>query len=107
DAGEKGYYCRYGDFYLDPLIPVPRAVISHGHGDHASPGHGISFCTAPTAAFVECRSTRARLGKFSIKGFHEIFEIGGVQIMLVPAGHILGSAQILMTYEGVRYLYTG
>src|SRR5690606_36111413 len=104
---EKGYYCVYGDFYIDPLYPVKHAVISHGHGDHASAGHELIYCTEPTVAFVKHRFSKQPDGSFSVIPFKTSFEINGVEIYLYPAGHILGSAQILMIYKGVRYLYTG
>lgn len=107
DNARRGYYCRYGDFYLDPLEPVSQAVISHGHGDHATPGHGMSYCTAPTVAFVEARYSRIHLAAFTAIPYREPFRIGEVTLTFIPAGHILGSAQILMEHRGVRYLYTG
>lgn len=103
----KGYYCSYGDFYLDPSQPVKHAVISHAHGDHASPGHEFAYCTAPTASFMEHRFASMHWPEFRRLDFHEDFNLGGVKLCFIPAGHILGSAQILMEYQGVRYLYTG
>lgn len=107
DGQFGGYYCPYGQFYLDPMKPVSQAVISHGHGDHATPGHGMSYCTAPTAAFIEARYTRVHLSAFSRFDYGQSFRLGDVELTFLPAGHILGSAQILMEYRGVRYLYTG
>ncbi|WP_313367273.1 exonuclease [Sphingobacterium mizutaii] len=104
---DKGYYCSYGDFYIDPLYPVKHAVVSHAHGDHASPGHRNIYCTAGTAAIMQYRYPKQPLESYHIKGFSEFFQINGVDIYLYPAGHILGSAQIMMIYKGVRYLYTG
>ena len=104
---DKGYYCSYGDFYIDPLYPVKHAIVSHAHGDHASPGHRNIYCTAGTAAIMQYRYPKQPLDSYHIKGFSEFFQINGVDIYLYPAGHILGSAQIMMIYKGVRYLYTG
>lgn len=104
---DKGYYCSYGDFYIDPLYPVKHAVVSHAHGDHASPGHRNIYCTAGTAAIMQYRYPKQASNSYHIKGFSEFFQINGVDIYLYPAGHILGSAQIMMIYKGVRYLYTG
>ncbi|WP_313261278.1 exonuclease [Sphingobacterium sp.] len=104
---DKGYYCSYGDFYIDPLYPVKHAVVSHAHGDHASPGHRNIYCTAGTAAIMQYRYPKQPLDSYHIKGFSEFFQINGVDIYLYPAGHILGSAQIMMIYKGVKYLYTG
>lgn len=104
---EFGFYCAYGDFYIDPKYPVTTAVISHAHGDHAVPGHAHIFATAPTAAFMQYRFVQQPIKSYHIKQFKEKFYIGEVEIEFIPAGHILGSAQIVMTYRGVRYLYTG
>ncbi|MBK1441503.1 exonuclease [Parapedobacter sp. ISTM3] len=103
----EGYYCRYGDFFVDPLLPVKRALVSHAHGDHATPGHGQICCTAATAAFMRHRYNRQPGHTYTTFSYHQPFKIGNVAIRLIPAGHMLGSAQILMEYDGVRYLYTG
>lgn len=104
---DKGFYCSYGDFYIDPLYPVKHAVVSHAHADHASPGHKNIYCTKGTAAIMQFRYGKQPIETFHEKDFVEFFQINGVEIYFYPAGHILGSAQILMVYKGVRYLYTG
>ncbi|MHC8949621.1 MBL fold metallo-hydrolase RNA specificity domain-containing protein [Sphingobacterium hungaricum] len=103
----KGYYCRYGDFYLDPLEPVETAVVSHAHADHARPGHRLIYTTATTAVFMQTRYTRQRKESYRAYGFFEHFKLKEVDLYFIPAGHILGSAQIMMIYQGVKYLYTG
>jgi len=103
----EGYYCRYGDFFIDPSRPVHRAVISHAHADHASPGHAEIFCTPSTAAFMQLRYSRQPQESFRTFPYHRGFTLGGVQLFFVAAGHMLGSAQIVMEYGGVRYLFTG
>ncbi|MFD1768166.1 MBL fold metallo-hydrolase RNA specificity domain-containing protein [Sphingobacterium suaedae] len=104
---ERGYYCRYGDFYIDALAPVETNVISHAHGDHATNGHGRMYATAATFAFM--RNKYAKIPEISMlkQDFGFPFRLGEVELTLFPAGHILGSAQILMIFRGVRYLYTG
>lgn len=104
---EKGLYCRYGDFYLDPRLPVNQAVISHAHGDHAISDNINVYCTEATSAFMSLRYGKNAAREFHIKAYHQSFLIGGVHITMISAGHILGSAQILMEYEGIKYLYTG
>src|SRR6201996_3242742 len=103
----NGLYCKYGDFYIDPKQPVKVAVISHAHADHAIAGNNEVYCTEATAAFMQLRYGKNAAKTFNISSYHQSFNIGGVQITFIPAGHILGSAQILMEYEGVKYLYTG
>lgn len=103
----EGYYCRYGDFFIDAGGPVGHNVVSHAHGDHASSGHDYVYCTNGTALFMNYRYKQNRKDSYQIKLFNSSFKIGMVEITFLPAGHILGSAQILMEYKGVRYLYTG
>lgn len=102
-----GLYCKTGDFYLDPQQPVQRAVISHAHGDHAIPGNTTVYCTDATERFMQLRFKKQAGKEFYIVPYHEACTINGVTIKFIPAGHILGSAQILMEYKNVRYLYTG
>jgi putative mRNA 3-end processing factor len=102
-----GLYCAYGDFYLDPKQPVVEAVISHAHGDHAVGGNQNVYCTAPTASFMQHRYRKFAAVDFHLKTYHQVFKIKEVSISFYGAGHILGSAQVLMEYNGVRYLYTG
>lgn len=104
---EYGLYCRTGNFYLDPKQPASHAVISHAHGDHAAKGNENVYCTAATAAIMRQRYQKNAGKNFLISGWAEPFWINGVKISFIPAGHILGSAQVLMEYEGIRYLYTG
>lgn len=103
----NGLYCPYGDFYLDPKLPVSQSVISHAHGDHAVGGSANVYCTEATAAFMLLRNGKTAAKTFHYIGFNAPFTIGKVSITFISAGHILGSAQILMEYEGTKYLYTG
>jgi putative mRNA 3-end processing factor len=104
---KTGLYCRYGNFYLDPKAPTADAVISHAHGDHAIGGHGNVFCTAATSLFMKHRYRKNAGRIFHINTYHQSFTLNNVNITFVPAGHILGSAMVLMEYLGVKYLYTG
>lgn len=104
---EHGLYCRAGDFYVDPISPVAVAVISHAHGDHACPGNQMVICTTATKTIMQLRLKKNAGSSFRTFNFNESFELNGVKLQFIPAGHILGSAQILMEYRGVRYLYTG
>jgi len=104
---ENGLYCKYGNFYLDPKQPAEHAVISHAHGDHAVPGNRHVYCTAPTADIMRLRYGKNAGANFQLFAWHQEFTLGQVSISFISAGHILGSAQVLMFYQGVSYLYTG
>lgn len=104
---DLGLYCAAGAFYLDPKHPTQHAVISHAHGDHASRGNENVYCTAATAAFIQYRYHKNAGKNFLISEWSVPFDLNGVMITFIPAGHILGSAQVLMEYKGIRYLYTG
>jgi putative mRNA 3-end processing factor len=103
----NGLYCKYGDFYIDPTQPVKTAVISHAHADHAITGNSHVYCTEATAAFMQLRYGKNAAKVFDVRVFRQAFVVNRVQITFIPAGHMLGSAQVLMEYEGVKYLYTG
>lgn len=102
-----GLYCKYGDFYIDPVQPVEKAIISHAHADHAVAGNREVWCTAGTQAFMQLRYSKNAAHIFNVVPYRQSFIVGGVEVTFIPAGHILGSAQILMTYGGASYLYTG
>ena len=87
----QGLYCPQGDFHIDPWRPVPRAVITHAHADHARRGHGAYLASAAGAGVL-----RARLGDITLQAlaYGEAVVINGVRVSLHPAGHVLGSAQV-------------
>lgn len=89
---DRGLFCPDGDFYIDPRRPVERAVITHAHSDHARRGSRFYFCSASGVELLKCRLGQ----KIAVQGlpFGESFQLGGVQVSLHPAGHILGSAQV-------------
>lgn len=104
---ERGLYCRAGNFYLDPRQPAEHAVISHAHGDHTVKGNMNVYCTAPTAKFMQLRFKKEAGKAFHIFPYHQEFAINGVTVKFIPAGHILGSAQVIMKSDNTTYLYTG
>lgn len=104
---KTGLYCFAGDFYLDPVRSVHRALVSHAHGDHAVPNNGLVYCTAATKAFMDHRHGFKLFTEFSVVKYGIPFLLNDVKVTYYPAGHMLGSAQILMEYAGERYLYTG
>jgi putative mRNA 3-end processing factor len=100
----EGLYCPPGDFYVDPALPVAKAVLTHAHGDHARPGSAHYHCAEPGLGLL-----RWRLGE---QGFHahaygEPFTLGRTRLTLHPAGHILGSAQLSIDCEGRRWVVSG
>ncbi|REJ82391.1 MAG: exonuclease [Bacteroidetes bacterium] len=104
---KTGLYCRAGDFFLDPKKPVLKALISHAHGDHAVPNNKKVYCTLGTRLLINQRFNASAASEIHAFQYGESFNLNGVKITFHPAGHILGSAQILMEHEGERYLYTG
>ena len=102
-----GLYCVPGDFYIDPHAPVPRAVITHGHSDHARPGNGAVLATADTLAIMRLRLGEAASGETQALDYGQPLTVKDVSVKLVPAGHILGSAQIVIEYQGRRAVISG
>jgi putative mRNA 3-end processing factor len=102
-----GLYCAPGDFYIDPSRPVPRALVTHGHGDHARPGNGRVLATAATIAIMQARYGGEAGGELQALAYDERLTIGGVGVRLVPAGHVLGSAQIVLDHRGSRVVVSG
>jgi len=102
-----GLYCAAGDFYIDPVRPVDRAVITHGHSDHARAGHGAVVATAQTLAIMAARYGEDFAGAAEAVKYGQTVERDGVQITLVPAGHILGSAQAVIRAKGMTFVVSG
>ncbi|WP_343303760.1 ligase-associated DNA damage response exonuclease [Chitinophaga niabensis] len=102
---DKGIYCAAGDFYIDPWKPVPKAVITHAHSDHARWGNQHYLCTKDSVPFLQLR-----LGKeISVQGlaYGEEIYINGVTVSFHPAGHMIGSAQVKVTYKGQTWVASG
>jgi putative mRNA 3-end processing factor len=101
---KEGLYCVPGGFYIDPWRPVERAVITHAHGDHARYGHG-NYLTAASGVHV----LRSRLGDIKVDGLEYGATVvhNGVTISLHPAGHVLGSSQVRMEYQGEVWVASG
>jgi putative mRNA 3-end processing factor len=102
---ERGLFCEAADLYIDPWLPVERAVITHGHGDHARWGSKHYLASREGA-----RVLRTRLGgeaNLELLDYGEQRSINGVTISLIPAGHILGSAQVRLEYRGEVWVVSG
>src|ERR1700759_2452096 len=89
----EGLYGAPGDFYIDPTRPVARAVITHGHSDHARGGHGAVLATAETLAIMRARYGDGFAGSAEAVRYGQTTARDGVEVTLMPAGHVLGSAQ--------------
>ncbi|MEO1204916.1 MAG: ligase-associated DNA damage response exonuclease [Pseudomonadota bacterium] len=103
----KGLYCAPAEAYIDPVSPVARAIITHGHADHARSGHDAVLTTAKTRDIMHVRYGQTCAGSFQTLGYHEPIKLGDVSIRLAPAGHILGSAQIILEFEATRVVVSG
>lgn len=102
---QEGLYCPAGGFYVDPWRGVDRAVITHAHSDHARPGCGSYLCADRGRGLLQ-----HRLGSgAAIEGvaWHQEVLIGDVRVKLVPAGHVLGSSQVVITHGSRRAVFTG
>jgi putative mRNA 3-end processing factor len=99
-----GIYVRPADAWIDPAQPKPVALITHGHGDHARGGHGRVLATAETLAIMEVRYGPQNGVPV---GYGETNRIGEVGVSFVPAGHVLGSAQIVLEFGGERVVVSG
>lgn len=102
-----GLYCPPGDFHVDPVRPVDRAVITHGHSDHARAGHGVVLATPQTLAIMAERYGEEFTGRRQAAAYGETSSINGVEVKLVPAGHVLGSAQAVLEWKGLRMVVSG
>jgi putative mRNA 3-end processing factor len=104
----RGLYCEPGDFFVDPARPVERAVITHGHSDHARPDHGHVLATPETLAIMRARMGEDRAGRSQhALPAGETIRHKDVTIRLAPAGHVLGSAQIVIEWRGSRVVVSG
>jgi len=101
----SGIYCPQADVHLDPWRPVNKALITHGHSDHASWGHGSYLCTTSAAAVIRHRLNLT--GNLHSVPYNKQLYINGVEFSFHPAGHIPGSAQIRVAYQGEVWVFSG
>ncbi len=103
----EGLYCAPADLFIDPVRPVKRALITHGHTDHARSGHETVYATPETLDIMsvrygeKCCETRVPLP------YGQQIQLDGVEMWLAPAGHILGSAQAVLNHDGGRIVISG
>lgn len=103
----EGLFCEPGGFFIDPMRPADRAVITHGHADHARAGHARVAATPQTLAIMAARYGDDFCGARAPLAYGERTRIGEVEVSLHPAGHVLGSAQVLLEWKGLRIVVSG
>lgn len=101
---DKGLYCEKGDFYIDPWKPVDKAIITHGHGDHAYFGHKHYLCHTYTKPILQLRLGN---NNYQTLGWGVSINMNGVNVSLHPAGHIIGSSQIRVENNGEVWVVSG
>jgi len=104
---DRGLYVAPGDFHVDPTRAVDRAVVTHGHADHARPNHRAVLASAETLAIMRHRYGERAGHSLEALAYAESRRIGEVDLRLVPAGHVLGSAQVVLDYKGSRVVVSG
>lgn len=103
----EGLYCPPGDFFIDPVRPVERALITHGHSDHARSGHGSVLATRETLDIMALRYGAGFADSTQAVALGERLDINGVNVTFHPAGHVLGSAQIAVEHKATRIVASG
>ena len=103
----SGVCCKTGGFHIDPTRPVKRALITHGHSDHARAGHDEVLATQETLDIMRLRYGENFAGRTQAIRYGERLTIDGVTVSFHPAGHVLGSAQIKVEQDGLRIVASG
>lgn len=104
DFTDNGLYCARGDFYIDPQKPVAKALITHAHSDHARAGHQYYLAQRQSIPILQLRLGRHH---YQAIDWGESVFINGIKISYHPAGHIIGSAQIRLEYQGEVWVVSG
>jgi len=103
----RDLYIESAGIYIDPPYPVDKAIITHAHSDHAKPGHRHVLATAETIGLMKTRYGPEAAQHWQNAAFGETIHLGDVRVTLYPAGHILGSAQVLVEGAGKRIVVSG
>src|SRR5438552_3147195 len=103
----SGVCCKLGGFHIDPTRPVDKAVITHGHSDHARAGHGAVLATPETLDLMRLRYGENFAGTTQALRYGETLTLGGAAVTFHPAGHVLGSAQVAVECNGLRIVASG
>ena len=102
-----GLCCKPGGFHIDPVRPVERAVITHGHSDHARAGHGAVLATQETLDMMRLRYGEKFAGSTQAIRYGEEIRLDDVTVKFRPAGHVLGSAQVAVTCKDTCIVASG
>src|SRR5580700_9445489 len=102
-----GLCCKRGGFHIDPVRAVEKALITHGHSDHARAGHGAVLATRETLDIMQLRYGAGFAGATQVARYGEPVGLDGVAVTFRPAGHVLGSAQIAVEAENFRIVVSG
>ena len=102
-----GLCCPPGGFHIDPLRPVDKAVITHAHADHARAGHRHVLATRETLDLMRLRYGDDFAESAQPVAYGETVNLGDVTVSFHPAGHVLGSAQILVESCSLRIVASG
>jgi putative mRNA 3-end processing factor len=103
----SGVCCKPSGFHIDPTRPVEKALITHGHSDHARAGHGAVLATQETLDIMRLRYGEGFAGSTQVVRYGETLTLGGTQVSFHPAGHVLGSAQIRVACGGMTIVASG
>ena len=103
----EGLYCPPGDFHIDPVRRVARAMVTHAHSDHATAGHGAVMATRQTLEIMELRLGPDFAGRREAADSGVPVKVGGAVVTFHPAGHVLGSAQVAVEAGGLRIVAAG
>ncbi len=103
----SGICSKAGGFHIDPTRPVDRALITHGHSDHARAGHGAVLATQETLDIMRLRYGENFAGAVQAVRYGETVSFGDINVTFHPAGHVLGSAQICVERDGLRVVASG
>ncbi|MBO0345422.1 ligase-associated DNA damage response exonuclease [Roseibium sp. CAU 1637] len=103
----EGLYCPDVRAHIDPVRPVERAIITHGHADHARAGHGSVLATPQTLDIMAIRYGQGFCEQRQELVYGEVVKVAETKISLHPAGHVLGSAQVRLADKAGRTVISG
>lgn len=104
---DGGLWCAAGGFHIDPGRAVDRAIVTHAHADHCRPGHAALLASPETAEIARVRFGANAFGRIEVLDYGAPLTVGNVTVTLVPAGHVLGAAQVVIEKQGVRAVVSG